>query len=69
MQGIFPLLPSEKKILLEGSSSKPGPIRTLQIRLKKQMMGNVLAASWVGFSALENKTTDYHNTHLHIDGR
>lgn len=69
MQGIFPLLPSEKRILFVGTSSKPSLIRALQIRLEKQMMGNMLAASWVGFSALENKITNYHNTHLHIDDR
>lgn len=69
MQGIFPLLPYEKRILFVGTSSKPSLIRALQIKLEKQMMGNMLAASWFGFSALENKTTNYHNTHLHIDDR
>lgn len=58
------LLPSEKRILSVGSSSKPSLIRTLQIRLEKQMMGNVLAASCVGFLALENKTTNYHKITL-----
>lgn len=65
----MPLLPSEKRILFVGTSSKPSLIRALQIRLEKQMMGNMLEASWVGFSALENKTTNYHNTHLHLDDR
>lgn len=62
MQGIFPLLPSEKRILLVGSSSKPSLIRTLQIRLEKQMMGKCACSilCWIFSTVKQNNWWPQH---------